>query len=166
MSVIDKVVALRRLLGIDSSLELPPAIVAMNAAMGITGEGTLPAQVNTLIDMTGVQVTAATPAAAAPAAAVGGKKVPSPAPSTPLNKKQKTLFDVMPSAGKTSISASELRKQRELALKKGESYEPEYSDARTSKSERGESSRAAAPVKVHPCSRCPRVWFVYRASDA
>ena len=39
MSFVDKVVALRRLLVIDSSLELPPAIAAMNAAMGITGGG-------------------------------------------------------------------------------------------------------------------------------
>ena len=43
MSFVDKVVALRRLLVIDSSLELPPAIAAMNAAMGITGESALPA---------------------------------------------------------------------------------------------------------------------------
>ena len=46
MSFIDKVGELRRLLGIDSSLELPPAIAAMNAAMGVTAEGALLAQID------------------------------------------------------------------------------------------------------------------------
>ena len=170
MSFANKVNTLRRFFSIPDAQELLSAVADMNAAMGIIANGALPAQVDTLVAATGVCATAVPTAAeativtASPACA-GIKRraeAPSPAPSstplsTPLDKKQKTLFNAMPSASKTSISAAELRKQRELALQ-GESYTPKYSDARTFESERGESSRAAAPVRVYNCSRCSRTF--------
>jgi hypothetical protein len=166
MSFVDKVGALRRLIGIDLSLELQPAIAAMNAAMGIIGEGALPAQVDALVDVTGMQVTAAPPAATpatglaantAPAAAVGGKKRKAVATTPTLsNKKQRSLFAVLPHAVKTSISKEELRKQRELATT-GVAYTPRYSDVQNFESERGDSS-ASPPVKVYHCTRCTRTF--------
>ena len=59
MSFADKVTALRRFFGVAESLELMPAIVGMNLAMGIAGEGPFPSQVDMLIKNTGVVVQAA-----------------------------------------------------------------------------------------------------------
>ena len=60
-----------------ATLELAPAIDAMNAAMGITGEGALPNQVAKLMVATGM-------AAAAPVAAPAGLRLLSlAAPAAP-----------------------------------------------------------------------------------
>ena len=58
MSFADKVASLRRYLGVPEALELLPAIAAMNSMMGVVGEGALPAQVDSLIAITGVAVCA------------------------------------------------------------------------------------------------------------
>ena len=55
-ALVDKVSALRRFFGTPHEVELLPAIVAMNAMMGIVAEGTLPVQVDKLIAATGVSV--------------------------------------------------------------------------------------------------------------
>ena len=50
-----KVVALKKFFGeLISELNLLPAVAAMNAVMGVTGEGALPLQVDALIAATGV----------------------------------------------------------------------------------------------------------------
>ena len=113
MSFVDKLAALRRLLGIDSSLDSMRAIAHMNVAMGIIAEGALPAQVNVLVDATGIQVSAATTPAATPAATLAATPAAAVAPATttrcrkrvaeartsdsgtPLSKKQRTLFSMM-----------------------------------------------------------------------
>jgi hypothetical protein len=48
MSFATKVAALRRFLGVPENLEMKQAIIAMNAMMGVVGEGALPAQVDAL----------------------------------------------------------------------------------------------------------------------
>ena len=55
MSFATKVAALRRFLGVPENLEMKQAIIAMNAMMGVVGEGALPAQVDTLVTATGVE---------------------------------------------------------------------------------------------------------------
>ena len=61
MTFLVHVAALRRLLSVPETLELLPAIRAMNLMMGISGEGALPDQVAKLIAATGI---ALAPAAA------------------------------------------------------------------------------------------------------
>ena len=56
MSFADKVAALRKFFGVPTSLELLPAMNAMNAAMGIAADGALPVQVEVLIAATGIVV--------------------------------------------------------------------------------------------------------------
>ena len=70
MSLVENVAALRRYLSVPETLELMPAIRAMNTMMGISGEGALPVQVAKLIAVTGIVVApAAAPTdEAAPAA--------------------------------------------------------------------------------------------------
>ena len=58
MSLAEKLSALRRFFGTPTQLELLPAVAAMNAVMGILGEGALPAQVDALIAATGIEVRA------------------------------------------------------------------------------------------------------------
>ena len=58
MSFATKVAALRRFLGVPENLEMLGAVAAMNAMMGVVGEGALPAQVDALVAATGVEVRA------------------------------------------------------------------------------------------------------------
>ena len=138
------VAALRRLLGVPETLDLMPAIRAMNAMMGICGEGALPVQLQVakLIAETGMVVAPATApadeaahAAAAPTtapepdaapAAAGKRKAEPPAAALVSAKKQKqhSLFSVMPDAPKTIIPAAELRKQRLLAAHRPRTTRP------------------------------------------
>ena len=54
MTFVEDVAALRRLLGVGAMhLELQPAILAMNLAMGIDSGGSLPDQVAKLIAVSG-----------------------------------------------------------------------------------------------------------------
>lgn len=79
----------------------------------------------------------------------GKKRVPPP--------NSRTLFDMMPGASKTMTLASELRQQRELALK-NVTYEPQTMDMNTFTSEHKEAD-AAAPsggTKKFCCSKCPK----------
>ena len=55
MSFAAKVNALRRFLGVPETLEMLPAVAAMNAMMGVVGEGALPTQVDALIAATGAE---------------------------------------------------------------------------------------------------------------
>ena len=64
----ENVAALRRYLSVPETLELMPAICAMNNMMGISGEGALPIQVAKLIAKTGMVV--------APAAAPADEAAP------------------------------------------------------------------------------------------
>jgi hypothetical protein len=85
---------LRRFFGaVFVTLDLLSAVAAMNAVMGIDGEGSLPAQVDNLVAL----VTGSPALPAAPAAA------PAPAPAAAP----------APSAGKTSSKAAGKRRQRE-----------------------------------------------------
>eukprot|EP00966_Prymnesium_polylepis_P256730 5930374-Prymnesium_polylepis.1 len=164
MAFAQKVDALRRYLGVPTSLQMMPAVVLMNEMMGIIGEGPLPVQIEALLIATGIEaaapgieaaapvstVPAAPAAAAAPApaaavpAATGGKRKAAAAAAPPPNKKQqRTLFDVLPTAPKIKVPAGELQKQRELAAQDID-YTPEIDDVRVFKSERGEGSSVPA----------------------
>ena len=57
MSLADKVAALRAFFGVHPEVQLLPAVEAMHAAMGSVAEGALPAQVDALVQATGVAVT-------------------------------------------------------------------------------------------------------------
>ena len=65
-----------------------------------------------------------------------------------------TLFTVLPGATKTLISAQELRKQREAALR-DEDYEVSELKMATFQSEEQESARTPT-VKLFSCPKCPR----------
>ena len=54
MTFVHDVAALRRLLGVAMHIELQPAIIAMNLAMGLEGGGSLPGQVAKLLAATGM----------------------------------------------------------------------------------------------------------------
>ena len=56
MSLADKVAALRAFFGVHPEVQLLPAVEAMHAAMGSVAEGALPAQVDALVQATGVAV--------------------------------------------------------------------------------------------------------------
>ena len=117
MSLVDKVAALRAFFGVRPEVQLLPAVEEMHAAMGSVPVGALPAQVDALVQASGVVVNAA-PALAARVAApvsapstsstVAGKRKAS-LQGAPLPTKQRTLFAVMPDATKTAISAQELK---------------------------------------------------------
>ena len=123
MSLADKVAALRAFFGVNPDVQLLPAVEAMHAAMGSVAEGALPAQVDALVQATGVVVSAA-PAVAAPVAApiaapaaaskASGKRKADSQEGPPA--KQRTLFAMMPNASKTTIHRDELKKQRQLRV--------------------------------------------------
>jgi len=146
MSLADKVAALRAFFGVNPDVQLLPAVEAMHAAMGSVAEGALPAQVDALVQATGVVVSAA-PAVAAPVAApiaapaaaskASGKRKADSQEGPPA--KQRTLFAMMPNASKTTIHRDELKKQRQLAAD-GIEYTPRLEDRKTFDSEHADSS--------------------------
>jgi nucleoid-associated protein YgaU len=115
MAFAQKVDALRRYLGVPTSLQMMPAVVLMNETMGIIGEGPLPGQIEALLIATGIEsappaaapAAAAAPATPAPAAVIsaakGGKRKAAAEATPPLDKKQRTLFAMLPTAPKIKV---------------------------------------------------------------
>ena len=79
-SFADSVAALRAFFVISDEIPVKDAVASMNRDMGIVGEGTLPTQVQVLIDMTGLKVAAA-PLAKAQSPPPRPHRPPSPSPS-------------------------------------------------------------------------------------
>ena len=164
-SLSDKVAALRSFFGIGAEVPLVAAVELMHLTMGSVAEGALPAQISALVEATGVMpVSASAPVASqssspatAPATAskAAGKRKADELFAAPKANKQQTLFKVMPDAQKTTIAASELKKQRELAIT-GLDYVPRKEDRRTFDSESADVTIAL--VRSYQCSRCPRTF--------
>ena len=177
MSLQAKVAALRAFFGLDSPLF--EAIEKMNHVMELASAGPLPEQVDKLVSATGVVLASTTPvvlpaqvspaaaqtpppsATAASAASLPGSKrkleKSSPTADLPDQKKgrQMNLFEALPDAPKTSILASELKAQRELAAQ-GKDYSPRQHDG-TFDSEKP-SSDVVKPLATYQCLFCPKTF--------